>query len=57
MYAVIAVYNSLSVRGDHDTLQILLLLTDKSLVEKDPTGEKLIPRKQNTFLNLKRHIE
>jgi hypothetical protein len=33
MYVVIAAFNSFSVVGDHDTLQILLLHTDKSLVE------------------------
>jgi hypothetical protein len=33
MNAVIAVFNSLSVVGDHDTLQILVLPTHKSLVE------------------------
>ena len=33
MYTVIAVFNSLSVQGHHDTLQIVLPPTDKSLVE------------------------
>jgi hypothetical protein len=32
MYTVIVVFNSLSV-GDHDALQIVLLSTDRSLVE------------------------
>jgi hypothetical protein len=33
MNAAIAVFKSLSVHGDDDTQQILLLTTDKSLVE------------------------
>jgi hypothetical protein len=33
MYEFIAVFNSLACVDDHDTLQILLLPTDKSLVE------------------------
>jgi hypothetical protein len=41
--------------GDHDTLQILLLPTDKILMELDPASEeafsKDVFKKKNTFLN------